>query len=515
MIRETTEIRSPERWRRALEVFEQAAALDPTEREAFLDSSCASDTLLRRTVKEMIEASQQAEAESFMESPVISYSPPEADPAAMVGERVGAYRLTRFISGGGMGLVYEAERADDRFRMRVAIKLMRDPLNDRELRYFKREAQNLADLGHPNVARLIDSGELPDGRPYLVMEYVDGRSLQNLIREGGAMSPGNVVAIAGQICAGLNAAHRKGIIHRDIKPANIVVAEEDGELRVKVLDFGVALRKQTLSTDTALREQIIGTLPYISPEQCNGAGRDELTPASDIYSLGLVVYEMLTGRRAIRSESPTEIIAEHLAGRPPLPSQLRPNVTPAIDRVVMRALSKEPERRYRSAPDFAAALDSAFRKTGRRDYAKLIAAAVVAVIAIAAGYLLWRGGQAIPRAPSQPVVSSSPVSSNRPRNLKLLLKVESTRGAPLANSSFALFKEGITTAPAKISEENALILRTDKQGRAETGQAEVKPGTYLMKAVRVGYRSIVTQVTLTEDRGRPGTATLVVTLEPE
>lgn len=510
MTKETTEERSLERWRRTLDVFERATLLDPTEREAFLDSSCGSDTLLRQTVKEMIDSHAQAETQGFMESPVISYSPPDADPAAMVGERVGAYRLTRFISGGGMGLVYEAERADDRFRKRVAIKLMRDPLNDRELRYFKRETQNLADLEHPNVARLIDSGESPDGRPYLVMEYVDGRSLQKLIREEGAMPPGKVVAGAAQICAGLSAAHKKGIIHRDIKPANIIVAEESGELRVKVLDFGVALRKQTLSTDTALREQIIGTLPYISPEQCKGAGRDELTPASDIYSLGLVVYEMLTGRRAIRGSTPTEIIAEHLAGQPHPPSKLRPGIAPAIDRVVMKALAKEPERRYGSAPDFATALEAALHNSWRQDYLKPVAVAAAAVIVIATTYLLWRGEQGIPQQVASPPTSTAPA-----RSLKFLLKVENTRGEPLANSSFALFKEGITAEPARITEENALILRTDKQGRAETRQAVVKPGTYLMKAVRAGYKSITTTVTLSEDRGRPGAVTLVVTLEPE
>lgn len=511
MTRETTEIRSPEKWRRALDVFEQAASLDPTGREAFLDSSCGSDMPLRQTVKEMIEASRQAETESFMESPVVSYSPPGAGDAALLGERVGAYRLTRFISGGGMGLVYEAERADGRFRKRVAIKLMRDPLNELELRYFKREAQSLADLEHPNIARLIDSGELPDGRPYLVMEYVDGRNLQKLIQTEGAMPPGKVVAIIRQAGAGLDAAHRKGIIHRDIKPANIVVAKEGGELLVKVLDFGVALRTQTLSAGAALHQQAIGTLPYMSPEQCKGAGRDGLTPASDIYSLGLVAYEMLTGERAVKGKSPTEIIAEHLAGRPQPPSQLRPDVTTAIDQVVMRALAKEPERRYQSTLDFAAAFEASLRKAGWRNYVKPIVAVAAAVVVVAATYLLWPRGQGI----SQPVVSSSPASAARPRNLKLLLKVENTRGAPLPDSSFALFKEGITAEPEKITAENALILRTDREGRAETGQASVKPGTYLMKAVRIGYKSIVANVTLSEDRGRPGTATLVVTLGPE
>lgn len=541
MTRETTEERpgagaragAHERWRRTLDVFEQSMSLDPVEREAFLDSSCASDPLLRRTLKEMIDSHARAETEGFMESPVVSYSPPDSNPRAMVGQQIGSYRLTQFIDQGGMGVVYLAEPAGNFFRRQAAVKLIRADLDPKQYRRFYREVQILADLKHSNLVFLYEAGRMADGRAYLAMEYVEGETLREWLKARGPMPIAMVVEAMKQASAGLDAAHAAGVIHRDIKPGNIMISEKGDGLAIKVLDFGIAARKEADVIEMSRTKDVIGTVLYMSPEQLRGG---ELTPASDVYALGLTVYELLTGQPAINGDSQAEIITKHLNLMPAPPGQLRPDlkIPEEIDRAVMKALAKDPNDRYQRAPDFAAELEAAQRAERTeelprpspapapvhdefdwRDYAKPAAAVTAAVVVIAATYLFWRSDEVISPPPPKPLVSPPPAPSTRPRNLKLLLKVENTRGEPLANSSFALFKEGITTEPAKISEENAFIFRTDRQGRAETKQAEVKPGTYLMKAVRAGYKSIVTTVTLSEDRGRPGAVTLVVTLEPE
>ncbi len=534
MTRETTEVRTQERWRRTLDLVEQALAHAPTERDEFLNSACASDPALRRTVEEMIEAHEQAETEGFMESPAWSYSPPDSNPRAMIGQQVGSYRLTQFIDQGGMGVVYLAEPADGFFRRQAAVKLIRADLDPKQYRRFRREVQILADLKHPNLVFLYEAGRMADGRPYLAMEYVEGENLRDWLRRRGVMPLAMIVEALKQASAGLDAAHEKGIIHRDIKPGNIILSETGDHLSVKVLDFGIAARRDAESNEMSSTQGVVGTVLYMSPEQLQGKKRDELTPASDVYALGLTVYELLTGQPAISGASQTEIIAKHLYQTPEPPSQVRPdlNIPEAIDRVVMKALAKDPNDRYQRAPNFAAELEAAQRGESTEDlpppppppvpdefkwrgYAKLAVAVAVVGVVTAASYFIWQRESASLQPPPPTAISPSPVSSPQPRMLKLLLTVQNVKGEPLAGSSFALFKEGITAEPAKTTGENALILRTDKQGRAETKQAEVKPGTYLMKAVRDGYKSIITTVTLSEDRGRPGAVTLLVTLEPE
>jgi serine/threonine protein kinase len=540
MARETTEERRRERWRRTLDLFEQALAHAPTQLDQFLDSACAGDPPLRMTVEAMIDSHRRAEAEGFMESPAWSYSPPDSNPRAMIGQQVGSYCLTQFIAEGGMGVVYLAEPADKFFRRQAAVKLIRADLDPKQYRRFRREVQILADLKHPNLVFLYEAGRMADGRPYLAMEYIDGENLRDWQMRRGVAPPAMIVEVMKQACAGLSAAHEAKIIHRDIKPGNIIVSESDGQIAVKVLDFGIAARKD--DGEMSSTQGVIGTVLYMSPEQLRGKKRDELTPASDIYSLGLTVYELMTGQPAISGESQAEVITKHLHMMPTPPSQLRPDlrIPAAIDRVVMKALAKDPNERYQSAPDFAAELEAAWREAAagnenteelpppappptpptpdedeKPGYAKAAFVVIVTGAVTAASYFIWQRESATPQPPPQTTASPSPVSSPQPRMLKLLLTAQNAKGEPLAGSSLALFKEGITTLPAQISEENALILRTDNQGRAESKGADVKPGTYLMKAVRVGYKSLVQTVTLSEDRTRPGAASLLVRLEPE
>jgi serine/threonine-protein kinase len=363
MTRETTEERRRERWRRTLDLFEQALAHAPTERDQFLDSACAGDPTLRTTVKEMIDSHEQAEIEGFMESPAWSYTPPDSNPRAMIGQQVGSYRLTQFIAEGGMGVVYLAEPADNFFRRQAAVKLIRADLDPKQYRRFRREVQILADLKHPNLVFLYEAGRIADGRPYLAMEYVEGENLRDWQMRRGVMPLPMIIEVVKQAGAGLSVAHEAGIIHRDIKPGNIIISENGGQLTVKVLDFGIATRKDD-GSEMSRTQGVIGTVLYMSPEQLQGKRRDELTPASDIYSLGLTVYELLTGQPAISGDSQAEIITKHLHLMPTPPSQLRPDlrIPAAIDRVVMKALAKDPKERYQSAPDFAAELEAARRE---------------------------------------------------------------------------------------------------------------------------------------------------------
>ncbi|MEK7832358.1 MAG: serine/threonine-protein kinase [Acidobacteriota bacterium] len=521
MTRETTEEVTRKRWKQALDHLDQALLLAPTEREQLLNSLGQQDAELRRTVSQLLDANSNNESGNFMESPPWSYQPIESNPQLLVGKRIGAYRLTQYLAKGGMGIVYLAERADKAFRRQVAVKIINADPGLNHYQRFRREVQILADLNHPNLVLLYDAGRMGDRRPYLVMEYVEGETLRDWLIQRGPMTPEQVIAVIKQASAGLHAAHEKGVIHRDIKPANIAVIESGGKLTVKVLDFGIAARKSHDGISISRTEGVLGTPLYMSPEQLQGKSRDELTRASDIYALGLTAYELLTGQPAINGGSQTEIIARHLYNQPVPPSQLRPDlkIPAAVDRVVMKALAKDPNDRYQNAPEFAVELEATLRGDKRSDeksgYAKAAAAVVAVGIVTVASYFIWQRKPVTPQPPPQIVASPSPASSPQARKLKLLLKAENVKGEPLAKSSFALFNEGITVVPDIISEENALTLRTDSQGRAETEQAAVKPGTYLMKAVRVGYKSFIGNVTLGEDRARPGTVTLVVTLEPE
>lgn len=260
----------------------------------------------------------------------------------------GRYRLDKRIGTGGMGEVWRAE--DVTLERPVAVKVLHPAMaDDADLRQrFLREARAIAALNAPGVVALYDSGEdtEPDGSvlPYLVMEFVVGRPLSAYVPAAEALPPPEVMRLVSQVALGLDAAHRVGIIHRDVKAANILVnRHRDATL----LDFGLARRAgETALTTTG---SVMGTIEYASPEQL----RDEpLTPASDVYSLGVVAYECLAGMRPFDGQTVAAVIAGHLDREPP---RLPPTVPPPIERVVMRALAKDPRDRFRTAGDFARA----------------------------------------------------------------------------------------------------------------------------------------------------------------
>jgi serine/threonine-protein kinase len=263
----------------------------------------------------------------------------------------GRYRIQRKLGAGGMADVYLAE--DQELGRRVAIKILnsRHGNDDQFIERFRREAKNAAALNHPNIVSIYDRGEAEDTY-YIAMEFLDGRTLKELIVSRGAAPVNVAIEYARQILSALRFAHRHGIVHRDIKPHNVLV---DSEGRVKVTDFGIARAGTSQMTETG---SIVGTAQYLSPEQARGG---EVDPRSDLYSLGVVLYELLTGKTPFEGETPVEIAMKHLSTTPKPPSKLRPDVPPELDMVVLRALAKNPDDRYQSADEMEADLERVAR----------------------------------------------------------------------------------------------------------------------------------------------------------
>jgi eukaryotic-like serine/threonine-protein kinase len=259
----------------------------------------------------------------------------------------GRYRIIRKLGAGGMANVYLAE--DQELGRRVAIKILDDrhAADDSFIERFRREAKNAAGLSHPNIVSIYDRGEA-EGTYYIAMEYLSGRSLKELIVSRGPTPIRIAIDYTRQMLAALGFAHRHGIVHRDIKPHNVVV---DADGRLKVTDFGIARSGASQMTEVG---SIIGTAQYLSPEQARGSPVDQ---RSDVYSVGIVLYEMLTGTVPFTGDTPLEIAMKHLSEVPVPPSELRDDVPDDLDLVVLRALAKDPEDRYQTAEEMNADLE--------------------------------------------------------------------------------------------------------------------------------------------------------------
>src|SRR5580698_10037650 len=258
------------------------------------------------------------------------------------------YELTHLIARGGMAQVY---RAHDRLLDRpVALKVLFPELSvDRAfVERFRREAQAAANLSHPNIGPVFDWGE-DSGTYFIVMEFVDGRPLSALLRATGAIDSVRAAEIGAPVAAALSYAHRHGVIHRDVKPGNVLITE-DGQ--VKVTDFGIA---RAVNTEESLTQTgaVMGTAAYFSPEQAEGLGVDA---RSDIYSLGVVLYEMAVGRPPFTGDSPVAVASKHVRDQPVLPREANPTVPPALEAVIMKAMAKNPDDRYASAEELRADL---------------------------------------------------------------------------------------------------------------------------------------------------------------
>ena len=264
------------------------------------------------------------------------------------------YALEDRLGSGGMSTVY---RAQDRVLERtVAVKVLAEHLSDDEkfVARFRREALAVAKLVHPNIVQVYDTG-VDAGRHFIVMEYVEGKSGAQLLQRDGALRPGTAVEIAAQACAGLEYAHKQGIIHRDVKPGNLMViggpAGGAPEMTVKLADFGIArAAEQTRLTQVG---SVVGTAAYLSPEQSRG---EEATPISDVYSLAVVVYQFLTARLPYEGNSLAELAIRRENERPLPPTSYEPKIPEALSQAVLRGLENEPEARYVDALALAAAL---------------------------------------------------------------------------------------------------------------------------------------------------------------
>ena len=381
---------TPERWRQVEEIFQAALDLSPGERTRYVSEVCAEDSELKRDVEVLL--SQYDSAGELLEEPIYGNTElnmlesfvEEQDP--MLGRRLGSYRIDREIGRGGMGAVYEASRADNEFNKRAAIKLVKRGMDtDFILRRFRKERQILAALDHPHIGGLLDGGTTEDGLPYFVMEYIEGQPLYTYC-DTHKLNITERLKLFRSICDAVHYAHQKQVVHRDIKPSNVLVTSEGVP---KLLDFGIAkLLNPQLAGDithdptaTAMR---LMTPEYASPEQVQGA---PTTPTTDVYSLGVLLYELLTGHRPYRlvNRAPHEIarvICEEAPAPPSviitraedlLPSlnagdeattlkrlystrgstleSLRRALSGDLDNIVMQALRKEPEWRYQTAAD--------------------------------------------------------------------------------------------------------------------------------------------------------------------
>ncbi|MFN8574490.1 MAG: serine/threonine-protein kinase [Gemmatimonadaceae bacterium] len=339
-------------------IFDDVIELPRERRSAFLAERCRGDEALQSEVEALLSGLDHAEQFFDPHAPAVSRMAREILPAA-AGLRIGRYHVIRELGRGGMGVVYLAERADGHHRRRVAIKVVRLDDEGRDIRRrFLAEGRILASMSHPNIAQLLDAGVMEDGRPYIVMEYVDGETITAYCEQHQL----TVVArlkLFQDVCAAIHHAHTNLVLHRDVKPGNILVTR-DG--RVKLLDFGIAkLLEGQADGDRARDETRTGARPmtpaYASPEQVRG---EPLSTASDVYALGLVLYEILAGMRAydVEAHSPATALALISDEEPPLPStrgsrhsaELRDD----LDAIVMMALRKEPAARYGSADQLSA-----------------------------------------------------------------------------------------------------------------------------------------------------------------
>ncbi len=266
----------------------------------------------------------------------------------------GRYELREPIAAGGMATVYKAW--DTRVERIVAVKVLRSlaKTDRRAIERFRREAHAAARLSHPNAVTIYDFLE-ERGEHYLIMEYVEGVNLKQYLAQKGTLDPQQAVQIASQVCSVLQVAHANGFIHRDIKPQNIMVTP-DGQ--AKLTDFGIVRVMEAAGlTNSGI---VLGTADYLAPEQARG---DPLSPASDLYSLGVVLYEMLAGRPPFVGSSAVQVAMQHTTSVPPPPSKYNPRIPRALELVVKKALQKEPERRYTSAESMRRALIESLKKS--------------------------------------------------------------------------------------------------------------------------------------------------------
>ncbi|MEM1418527.1 MAG: serine/threonine-protein kinase [Myxococcota bacterium] len=452
-------------------------------------------------------------------------APPASPDDPLVGVDLDKYKVLRRIGEGGMGLVYEAVHTV--IKKRVAIKVLRQDFSSRPevVERFKQEAISASRIGHANIVDISDFGTTPDGSSYFVMEFLAGEDLANLISREGTLDMRRAVHILKQCCRALGAAHAKGIVHRDMKPENIFLTEgDDGRDFVKIVDFGIAKMSEVDGDGTPGRKltktgMIFGTPEYMSPEQAKGA---ELDHRVDIYAMGVILYECMTGVVPFVGESFMGILTQHMFEEPPPLKEANPavRISPELEVVCTKALSKDPDKRFQTMDDLAVALEEAAMgrvsektlmgfgepvkasgKAARRaapspadelgfeedssGKAPLIAAGALLLLLLGAGgtFLIAKSqggggeevadaGVAVPETP--PPVAEPPPEPEAPTSVPVTVETRPADGATVEVDGDV---EGCAPTPCTIDAPvgEPLVL-TAKRGRSR-GELEITPGT--------------------------------------
>jgi serine/threonine protein kinase len=372
-------------WDRIQEIYHSALPLAPAERSAFVESACAQDSHLMREVKSLLDADQSSG--DFLESSVFdiglkiitsshSSSAPRGDDSSMddlIGTTIDRYLVEKKLGEGGMGTVYLARELSLHSRP-VVIKILSEAsLQSPYLRQkFEQEIEALARLNHPNVVSVLGDGEL-SGKPYIVMQYVSGLTLRSQIPNEG-MNLQRAASILKQIGAALDYVHEQGIFHRDLKPDNIMLQQLKGGTEfVMVVDFGIAKVKDSVVAPSTADNIAIGTAHYMSPEQLRGG--EKITAASDVYSMAVMAYEMVTGRRPFNPTSTAQLLELQRNGVRVKPADLRANLSTQAQAILLRGLSFERTARYQDAVEFCNSLARALMKEEESDLERIHAAA--------------------------------------------------------------------------------------------------------------------------------------------
>ncbi len=345
---------SPEQWKKVKAIVQEALDRSPSERTSYLDAACGSDASLRQEVESLLDFDKSGlldkpAADALGElQPTVDRTPAgnASDLQLAAGDVLaGRYRIIDALGKGGMGEVYRAH--DLTLEQDVALKFLpqdfqQDPSR---LARFRNEVRTAREISHRNVCRVYDIGEI-QGQTFLSMEYIDGEDLGSLLHRIGRLPSDKAVEVAHQLCMGLAAAHEKAVLHRDLKPANVMI---DGQGAARITDFGLAA-----AIDEVEGSEIrVGTPAYMSPEQSSGK---EVTVQSDLYSLGLVLYQLFTGKRAFSASTPEELVRLQRDSTPTSPSSLVEGIDPTVERAILRCLDPDPSRRPPSAIAVAAAL---------------------------------------------------------------------------------------------------------------------------------------------------------------
>src|SRR5262245_13477219 len=407
------------RWHEINRIYDAALEVEEEARPAFLERNCQGDEELRREVESLLAYDKQAQ--QFIDRPALQLAAEKLsnEPPSLIGRKLGPYQIQVALGAGGMGEVYKAK--DTRLNRTVAIKVLPRLLSERtDLRQrLEREARAIAGLNHPNICALHNIGK-EEGIDFLVMEYMEGETLSKRLRKG-SLPTEKLLRTAVEIATALDQAHRQGVIHRDLKPGNIMLTKQGA----KLLDFGLAKQNRppltrgdyrgggSATESESLTEEgtLLGTLEYMAPEQVEGKEADTRT---DIFALGVVIYEMATGRKAFDGESKASLASAILTTQPPPITAVQPMTPPALERVVKKCLSKDPEERWQNMADLATQLQwvaegqeqgtvpaqtEAPRKKRKQLAWALAAAFLIAAIASVVSYLR------LAPAPARPIIS--------------------------------------------------------------------------------------------------------------